>query len=70
MIFVYFVFSPIGLAYADGIVSGWFFPATIGLFAVTAGLVFVSYRFWFPRYETYLNNLGTSEETEEEASGS
>ncbi|WP_051622661.1 solute:sodium symporter family transporter [Exiguobacterium sp. AB2] len=70
MIFVYFVFSPIGLAYADGIVSGWFFPATLGLFTVTAGLVFVSYRYWLPRYEAYLNNLGTSEETEEEASGS
>ncbi|WP_370250905.1 hypothetical protein [Exiguobacterium sp. SH5S13] len=39
MVFVYFVFSPIGLAYADGIVSGWFWPATLTLFAATSGRV-------------------------------
>lgn len=58
MIFVYLVFSPIGLAYATGIVSPWFWPSTIVLFLVTSGLVVISYRVWLPRYETYLTRLG------------
>ena len=58
MIFVYLVFSPIGLAYATGIVSPWFWPSTIVLLLVTSGLVVISYRVWLPRYETYLTRLG------------
>ena len=58
MIFVYLVFSPIGLAYATGIVSPWFWPSTIVLFLATSGLVVLSYRVWLPRYETYLTRLG------------
>jgi SSS family solute:Na+ symporter len=69
MIFVYFVFSPIGLAYADGIVSSWFWPATIALFVVTGGLVWASYRYWLPKYEAYLTNLGTTDTEHEEAIG-
>ncbi len=69
MVFVYFVFSPIGLAYADGIVSSWFWPATLALVATTSGLVWTSYRYWLPRYEAYLNNLDTTDTEREEAMG-
>ncbi|WP_074035503.1 solute:sodium symporter family transporter [Exiguobacterium profundum] len=58
MIFVYLVFSPIGLAYANGIVSGWFAPLTVGLVVITSGLIWASYRYGISRYESYLNNLG------------
>ncbi|MCT4786030.1 solute:sodium symporter family transporter [Exiguobacterium aestuarii] len=68
MIFVYLVFSPIGLAYADGIVSGWFAPLTIGLIAVTTLLIWASYRYGLARYERYLNNLGEEPPEVEEAS--
>ncbi|WP_214816329.1 solute:sodium symporter family transporter [Exiguobacterium sp. s59] len=68
MIFVYLVFSPIGLAYADGIVSGWFAPLTIGLIAVTTLLIWASYRYGLARYERYLNNLGEEPSEVEEAS--
>ena len=68
MIFVYLVFSPIGLAYVDGIVSGWFAPLTIGLIAVTTLLIWASYRYGLARYERYLNNLGEESPEVEEAS--
>ena len=68
MIFVYLVFSPIGLAYANGIVSGWFVPLTAGLVVVTSGLIWASYRYGISRYERYLNNLGEEPSDVEEQS--
>jgi len=68
MIFVYLVFSPIGLAYANGIVSGWFAPLTVGLVVITSGLIWASYRYGISRYERYLNNLGEEPSDVEEQS--
>lgn len=68
MIFVYLVFSPIGLAYANGIVSGWFAPLIVGLVVITSGLIWASYRYGISRYERYLNNLGEEPSDVEEQS--
>lgn len=68
MIFVYLVFSPIGLAYANGIVSGWFVPLIVGLVVITSGLIWASYRYGISRYERYLNNLGEEPSDVEEQS--
>ncbi|MGA9467587.1 MAG: solute:sodium symporter family transporter [Exiguobacterium marinum] len=68
MVFVYLVFSPVGLAYADGIVSGWFTPLTIGLVILTTILVWASYRYGNSRYERYLNKLSEEPAEIEEAS--
>ena len=68
MIFVYLVFSPIGLAYANGIVSKWFAPLTVGLVVITSGLIWASYRYGISRYERYLNNLGEEPSDVEEQS--
>ncbi|WDH75696.1 MULTISPECIES: solute:sodium symporter family transporter [Exiguobacterium] len=68
MVFVYLVFSPVGLAYADGIVSGWFAPLTIGLVILTTILVWASYRYGNSRYERYLNKLSEEPAEIEEAS--
>ncbi|WP_078147779.1 solute:sodium symporter family transporter [Exiguobacterium sp. HVEsp1] len=68
MIFVYLVFSPIGLAYANGIVSKWFVPVTTGLVVVTSVLMWASYRYGISRYERYLNNLGEDSSDVEEVS--
>ncbi|WP_215113230.1 solute:sodium symporter family transporter [Exiguobacterium sp. s63] len=68
MIFVYLVFSPIGLAYANGIVSEWFVPVTMGLVVVTSVLMWASYRYGISRYERYLNNLGEDSSDVEEVS--
>ncbi len=46
MVFVYILFSPIGLAFADGIVSQWFWPASIALVIVTALLYFLALKLW------------------------
>ncbi|WP_029285843.1 solute:sodium symporter family transporter [Metabacillus indicus] len=50
----YIVFSPIGLAYADGYVSPAFWPAVAGLFLLTGILVFASIKHWNRKYEEYL----------------
>ncbi len=68
MMFVYLVFSPIGLAYANGIVSGWFVPLIVGLVVITSGLIWASYRYGISRYERYLNNLGEEPSDVEEQS--
>ncbi|WP_026824947.1 solute:sodium symporter family transporter [Exiguobacterium marinum] len=68
MVFVYLVFSPVGLAYADGIVSGWFAPLAIGLVTLTTILVWASYRYGNSRYERYLNKLSEEPAEIEEAS--
>ncbi|WP_215142981.1 solute:sodium symporter family transporter [Exiguobacterium qingdaonense] len=69
MIFVYLVFSPIGLAYENGIVSEWFAPFAIGLVIATSILVWASYRYGISRYERYLNTLGDVSSDAEEQSG-
>lgn len=50
----YIVFSPIGLAYADGYVSAAFWPAIAGLVLITGVLVFASIKHWNRKYEEYL----------------
>ncbi|HLR08730.1 MAG TPA: solute:sodium symporter family transporter [Bacillota bacterium] len=48
--FTYILFSPIGLAYADGIVSPWFWPSTIGLIVLTIILFSISVKSWNAKY--------------------
>ncbi|WP_435874155.1 sodium:solute symporter family transporter [Rossellomorea vietnamensis] len=50
----YVIFSPIGLAYSDGIVSAWFWPVIIGL--VIAGGLLIAYalKHWNKKYAGYL----------------
>ncbi|MRX73391.1 solute:sodium symporter family transporter [Bacillus lacus] len=50
----YIAFSPIGLAYTNGIVSDYFWPANIGLAVLTALLIFMSIKFWNKKYAGYL----------------
>ncbi|WP_153720753.1 solute:sodium symporter family transporter [Sporosarcina cascadiensis] len=56
VVMVYVLFSPIGVAYEDGIVSGWFWPAMIG----TVILGFMSYLFvlksWNKKYASYITH--------------
>lgn len=54
MVFTYILFSPIGVAYADGIYSVWFWPATIALIVVTALLFAISVKSWSKKYENIL----------------
>ncbi|WP_337019571.1 solute:sodium symporter family transporter [Oceanobacillus massiliensis] len=46
MLFTYILFSPIGLAYTNGIVSGWFWPVSIALLIVTAVLYYIALKTW------------------------
>ncbi len=46
MLFTYILFSPIGLAYANGSVSGWFWPVSIALLIVTAVLYYIALKTW------------------------
>jgi SSS family solute:Na+ symporter len=57
MVFCYILFSPIGLSYADGIVSGWFWPATIALMLLILLLWIISYRSWNGKYSTLLQEM-------------
>ncbi len=57
MVFCYILFSPIGLSYADGIVSGWFWPATIALMLLILLLWIISYRSWNGKYSTLLQKM-------------
>ncbi|MFC7786868.1 solute:sodium symporter family transporter [Rossellomorea sp. GCM10028870] len=51
---VYLLFSPIGLAYAGGIVSGWFWPS-VALLAVVTTICFVlALKSWSRKYESYV----------------
>lgn len=51
---MYVVFSPIGLAYADGYVSASFWPVIIGILAVTLLLSYLSIKKWQHAYAGYL----------------
>src|SRR5699024_3067535 len=48
--FRYILFSPIGLAYAYGIVSPWFWPSTISLIVLTIILFSISVKSWNAKY--------------------
>ncbi|WP_368503183.1 solute:sodium symporter family transporter [Alkalihalophilus sp. As8PL] len=51
---MYIVFSPIGVAYADGIVSQWFWPAMITLMVVAIGLYIKALTSWNKKYAVAL----------------
>lgn len=57
IIFVYFVFSPIGLAYQSGIVSPWFWPCTGILLVTTAILYLAALKNWHAKYAEYLQSF-------------
>ncbi|AXI30621.1 solute:sodium symporter family transporter [Priestia megaterium] len=50
----YIVFSPIGLAYENGVVSPYFVPALLGLGAVTGLLGYLSVSKWNKKYSNYV----------------
>ncbi|WP_153463762.1 solute:sodium symporter family transporter [Sediminibacillus terrae] len=52
---VYVVFSPIGLAYPDAVVSGSFWYTIGALAVVTAALYFLALRNWTKKYAAYLD---------------
>ncbi|MDV2684391.1 solute:sodium symporter family transporter [Alkalihalophilus lindianensis] len=56
---MYIVFSPIGVAYADGIVSQWFWPAMITLTVVTVGLYIKALTSWNKKYAVVLERSHT-----------
>lgn len=51
---IYVVFSPIGLAYADSYVSSAFWPAILGILAVTILLSYFAIKSWNHSYAGYL----------------
>ncbi|MFS0881767.1 solute:sodium symporter family transporter [Metabacillus niabensis] len=59
MVGFYIVFSPIGLAYTDGIVSPYFWPALLGLAVVTGILAFISVKKWNAKYSSYVKKQVT-----------
>ncbi|WP_223703057.1 solute:sodium symporter family transporter [Sutcliffiella deserti] len=56
IIFVYLVFSPVGLAYEAGIVSAWFWPLVLLLVAITIVLSMLSVKKWHAKYALYLSS--------------
>lgn len=52
--FLFVLFSRAGLAYADGVVSPWFWPLVALIAGVTALLAIFSYRRWNEKYTNYL----------------
>ncbi|WP_338780002.1 solute:sodium symporter family transporter [Metabacillus sp. FJAT-52054] len=50
----YIVFSPIGLAYEQAIVSPYFWPAIFGVAAIAAFFMVWSVKFWNRRYSHYV----------------
>ena len=55
IIYSYVVFSPIGLAYANGIVSPSFWIITLLVFIITGVLGYIAHTKWYFIYEAYLN---------------
>ncbi|WP_143003944.1 hypothetical protein [Lacicoccus qingdaonensis] len=51
IIFTFILFSEIGLASPEGIVSAWFWPVTAGLALITAVLYFIALKSWSKKYE-------------------
>ncbi|WP_164215308.1 solute:sodium symporter family transporter [Virgibacillus sp. YIM 98842] len=54
MVFSYILFSPIGVASQEGVISNWFWPATIALVVVTIILIVISVKSWSEKYEKLL----------------
>jgi SSS family solute:Na+ symporter len=54
MVFSYILFSPIGVASQEGVISNWFWPATIALVVVTIILFAISVKSWSKKYEHLL----------------
>ncbi|HZG73593.1 MAG TPA: solute:sodium symporter family transporter [Chondromyces sp.] len=52
----YVVFSPIGLAYKDGIISPYFWAAIGGIVLLTIGLVYLSTKFGRKKYHNYVQS--------------
>ncbi|WP_079710510.1 solute:sodium symporter family transporter [Paraliobacillus ryukyuensis] len=52
---LYVVFSPVGLAFENGIVSNFFWPVTLILAVVTSILYFIALKAWNHKYEAFLN---------------
>ncbi|MFC0471473.1 solute:sodium symporter family transporter [Halalkalibacter kiskunsagensis] len=53
---MYILFSPIGVAYSEGIVSQWFWPAVIVLASVTVTLYMKALKSWNKKYADFLEN--------------
>ncbi|UOQ45508.1 solute:sodium symporter family transporter [Halobacillus salinarum] len=52
IVFAYLVFSPVGLAYPEAVVSGYFWPSAIGLMVVTGFVLRLTVKRWKKKYET------------------
>ncbi|XXM70697.1 solute:sodium symporter family transporter [Lysinibacillus sphaericus] len=50
----YFIFSPVGLAYEEGIISPWFWPAIAGITLIAALCIYLSLKHWNNNYAAYL----------------
>ncbi len=59
IVFCYILFSPVGLAYADSIVSPWFWPSIGALILSTIILWSLAYRKWNDKYGGMLKKLQT-----------
>ncbi|WP_347862039.1 solute:sodium symporter family transporter [Salimicrobium sp. PL1-032A] len=55
MVLSYIVFSPIGLAYTNGVVSNWFWIAVAGLIVVTGLTLVVSLKSWKKKYKKVID---------------
>lgn len=51
---VYIIFSPIGLAYAGGYVSNWFWPAFVLLIVLTSIAMRFAFKSWTKKYTDFL----------------
>ncbi|MCD2137889.1 solute:sodium symporter family transporter [Salinicoccus halitifaciens] len=65
MVFVFILFSTIGLASPENIVSGWFLPVVAGLIIVTVLLYMLALKSWNKKYQNFI--VGRHEEFVEEA---
>lgn len=54
IVWMYVLFSKIGVAYPDGIVSNWFWPITLLLVITTVILWRYALKAWNTRYAEYL----------------
>jgi SSS family solute:Na+ symporter len=54
MTFTYILFSPIGLASQNNIVSIWFWPMSISLIIICIILYYIALKYWNEKYEKLL----------------
>lgn len=54
VVMVYILFSPIGVAYAGGIASGWFWPAMLGTTLAGALCYVLALKSWNKKYSSYV----------------